>query len=146
MSKAHGRASTTELISALRLRLLTTIEFMESRNDFPSGAAFRGAVEKAAAEADVRTLRILSREIDAVATLAIPPAERDGLDAVLKNRLGIDRQAERAAWGSRVAAALKRGSISSEVERRHLEDYAEMLEAEGDIEKLNEVRQLLSRR
>ena len=80
-----------------------------------------------------------------MATVALPADERDGLDAMLQHRLGVDREAERAAWSERIALAMKRGTIASEAERRHLEDYAELLEASGgDNQELEAVRRLLS--
>ncbi len=132
------------MLEALRNRLLATIRFVESSHEFPSGEAFRTAIEKAAAEKDLRMLRLLAREIDAMATVALPPHERDGLDAMLHHQLGVDREAERAEWAERVATAIRRGSIASEVERRHLEDYAEMIEATGgDQAAIDAVRRLL---
>jgi hypothetical protein len=145
MSKKSRRTEDSVALAPLRARLMTTIQFIESLHDFPSGKAFRAAIEKAAAANDLRTLRLLGREIDAMASVALPPHERDGLDAMLQHQLGVDREAERAAWSARVAAAIERGAIASEVERRHLEDYAEMLEAtEGDAAELAAVRALLS--
>jgi hypothetical protein len=132
-------------VETLRARLIATIRFAESLHAFPSGEAFRATIEKAAAENNLRTLRLLGREIDAMASVALPPHQRDGLDAMLQHELGVDREAERAAWSERVAVALKRGRVASEMERRHLEDYAEMLEANGgDAAELEAVRRLLS--
>jgi hypothetical protein len=145
MSKESKRTADAASLEALRARLIATIQFIESLHEFPSGEPFRAAIERAAAESNLRTLRLLGREIDAMATVALPPHERDGLDAMLQHQLGVDREAERAAWSERVAVAIKRGTIASEVERRHLEDYAEQLEATGgDAAELEAVRRLLS--
>jgi hypothetical protein len=145
MTKNSERTPNAATLEALRARLIATIQFIESLHEFPSGEAFRAAIEKAAAENNLRTLRLLGREIDAMATVALPPHERDGLDAMLQYRLGVDREAERGAWSERVAAAIKRGTVASEAERRHLEDYAEQLEASGgNPAELEAVRRLLS--
>jgi hypothetical protein len=145
MSKKSKSTTDAATIEALRARLIATIQFIESLHEFPSGEGFRAAIERAAAEDNIRTLRLLGREIDAMATVALPQHERDGLDALLQDQLGVNREAERAAWSERVAVAIKRGTIVSEVERRHLEDYAEQLEATGgDPAELEAVRRLLN--
>ena len=88
-------------------------------------------------------MRVIARDIDQM-TIGLEPHQREGLRAVLQARFGIDTEAEEAVSRRRIAKALSRGSIASEKERRHLEDYAEMLEATGgDQTELKAVRKLL---
>ena len=86
----------------------------------------------------------MARETDQM-TIALTPDQRDGLEALLRTRLGIDKDAERERLRERVAETIKRGSVASEKERRRLEDYAEMLEATGgDPKEIEMVRHLIS--
>ena len=104
----------------------------------------RAIVEDAATRQDLRTLRLIGREVDAM-TIALAPHERDGLEAILRDRFGVDADAERAELKRRVAAVIARGTVASEKERRRLEDYAEMLEATGgDPAEIEAVRRLVS--
>ena len=64
-------------------------------------------------------------------SVALEQHQRDGLEAILKARLGVDKDAERAQQKQGAAAILQRCSIASGKERHRLEDYAEMLEATG---------------
>jgi hypothetical protein len=75
-------------------------------------------------------MRVLAREIDKM-TIALAPHEREGLEALLQQRLGVDKDAERAELRRQVTTALERGAVASEKERRRLEEYVEMLEATG---------------
>ena len=118
------------LLRQLRDRSELTLRFIESAQAFPSGEGFRTAVENAAAKGDLRTMRLLAREIDGI-TLALPPHQREGLEAILRDRFGVDKDAERAELKARVALIVARGTIASEKERQHLEDYLEMLDATG---------------
>jgi hypothetical protein len=130
-------------IALLRERLIRTIHFIENVEDFPSGSDIRQIVQNAAQKRDLRTLRLMQKEVDAM-TLALPPQEREGLEALLREKLGIDKEEERLEMYGRIAEVLKRGTIASEKERRRLEDYAEMLEAtDGSHEQIQAVRQLL---
>jgi len=61
--------------------------------------------------------------------IGLAPHERDGLEALLQERLGVDIEAEREAISANASVAIRRGTIASEKERRRLEDYAEQLEA-----------------
>jgi hypothetical protein len=144
MTKKRLAPEDQALLEKLRNRLLLTIQFVEGVQAFPSGVQFRRIVESTAAKGDLRAMRLIARDIDAM-TLGLMPQEREGLEAILQQRLGIDKDAERAEWGRRIAGVLRRGSIASEKERRHLEDYAEMLEATGgDPSELEAVRRLLA--
>lgn len=131
MSKSRSEKSEPPTVGSLRARLLATLQYLQSLEDFPSAADFREATEKFAAENDVRSLRFLCREIDLLANEVLTRNQREALDAILKQQAGADRSAERVALSQRVAAAVKRGRIVSEVERQHIENYAELLEAEG---------------
>lgn len=129
----------------LRARMILTLRFMENLEDIRLASQVRDIVEDAARKGDLRTLRMLEREIDA-STIALPTHEREGLEAFLQAQLGIDKEEERANMRRKVAKILSRGTIASEKERRRLEDYAEMLEATGgDVSEISEVRQLLDR-
>jgi hypothetical protein len=76
------------------------------------------------------------------------PISTDEINSDIGDRralLQVDREAERAAWSERVAVAIKHGAIAREVERRHFEDYAEQLEANGgDAAEVEAVGRLLS--
>ena len=127
-------------VRALRHRLLLTIQFFENTNEFAGAPEWRELVESAAANGRLRDLRLLAREIDAM-SIALAPNEREGLEAVLRERLGVDKDAERRELGQQIAKVLQRGKIASEKERRRLEEYVEMLEATGgdpgEIEAVN---------
>lgn len=145
MAKKQLRPQDVTMLQMLRDRSILTISFVEAAHDFPSGAAFRAAVEDAAAKQDLRVLRLLSSEIDKM-TIALPSHEREGLEAILQGRLGVDKDAERAELQRQVSSILARGTIASEKERRRLEDYAEMLEATGgDKAEIDAVRRLVSK-
>lgn len=118
-------------LQTLRDRLLATIDFVQSTQDFPSGNELRQLVEVTSAQGDLRGLRLIAREME-MATIGLAPHERDGLQAVLKARFGSDADTERIALSRHAAVALQRGRIASEKERRRLEDYAELLEATGE--------------
>lgn len=131
------------MLHAIRDRLLVTIQFFEDAQGFPSGAQMRQLVTDAAQREDLKSLRLITREVDAMA-VALAPHERDGLEAMLLARFGVDRDAERAAFRLYVASVIERGSIASEKERRRLEDYVEMLEATGgDPAEVAAVRRLM---
>lgn len=141
VKKANPEAELA--LEKLAQRLLITLRFFEGVQDFRGGATLRGMIETAAAKRDMRSLRLMAREIDAMAT-ALFPEQREGLEAILEQRVGVDKDAERAELQKRVAAVLERGSIASEKERRRLEDYAEMLEATGgNPAEIRAVRRLL---
>ena len=124
-------------------RMLITIRFVESVQDFPSAGELRGIVQDAAAKGDLRTIRLLSRDLREMA-VTLAPHERDGLEAILQQRLGVDANAERAELRRQVAKSMQRGTIASEKERRRLEDYVEMLEATaGDPAEIECIRQFL---
>jgi hypothetical protein len=144
MTKKQLRPEAEITLNALRDRLLLTIRFFEDAEEFPSGEQIRHLVKAAAAKGDLRALRLMSREIDAM-SVALAPHKRDGLEAILRQRLGIDKEQERAVLGEQIAAIIARGTIASEKERRRLEDYAEMLEATGgDRTEIDAVRRLVN--
>ena len=129
MAKKLSRDDQAVLKSLVE-RMLTTIQFIQNVQSFPSGTELRSIIEQAASADDLRTIRLINREIDAM-TLALALNEREGLEALLLQRVGVDKDAERGEWRRSVVTAIKRGTVASEKERRHLEDYAEMLEATG---------------
>jgi hypothetical protein len=131
------------VVKTLRERSEVILSFIETAHDFPSGERFRSGVQDAAAKGDLRTLRLLAREIDKI-ILSLPPHEREGLEAILRDRFGVDADAERERLKARIAVIIERGTIASEKERSHLEEYVEMLEAtEGDPNELDAVLRLL---
>ena len=117
-------------ILVLRDRLLTIIQIFEDAEDFPVGDLFRKNVESAVAKGNLRGLQLMARDFDEAA-LALAPHQREGLEAVLKHRLRIDNEAERAEMSRLAAVAIERRRVVSEKERRRLEIYVEMLEATG---------------
>lgn len=130
-------------VIALRERLLLTIGFIENLQDFPSAQQIREIVDSAGDKRDLRSLRLMARDVEAM-TITLAPHERDGLEAMLKARFGVDKDAEQVELRRTIAAALERGRIASEKERRRLEDYVEMLEATGgDPAEIQAVRQLI---
>lgn len=143
MAKKRASSDRQAQVGALRDRLVLTLQFMERAQDFPSGPKMREMVAHAADQGDYRNLRLMAKEVDAM-TVALAPHERDGLEALLSSRLGIDKDAERDEMRRRVAVVLRRGTIASERERRRLGDYAEMLEATGgDPAEIAAVRRLI---
>ena len=128
----------------LEARLLLTIGFFQDAEDFPSGDQMRAVVEHAALRKDVRALRLISRDLDAMA-LALPSFQREGLEALLEARLGVDRDTERQIEDEQVEAILARGSIASEKERRRLELYIDRVDVVGDAKHVEAVQELLRR-
>jgi len=128
----------------LHERLVLTITFFQKAEDFPSGDPMRVVIEQAVQRKDVRSLRVISRELDAMA-LALPSYQRDGLEAKLNVKLGVDRDAERTMEDEQVKRILARGRIASEKERRRLEEYVERTDVAGDASQAGAVRNLLSR-
>lgn len=146
MAKRKSASGGQADLPALRERLILTLRFIEDVQEFPSGQQMRSIVEDAASKRDIRSLRLLAKEIDAM-TIALAPHERDGLEALLLSRLGVDKDIERADLQRQVARVLERGSIASEKERRRLEEYVEMLEVTGgDPKEAESVRQLIRSR
>lgn len=132
-------------LTALRNRILLTLEFVENAQGFRYGQGVREATESAFQKRSLRAMRVIAREIDAM-TLGLAPDQRDGLEALLRQRLGVDKDAERLELKEGIAEVLRRGTIASEKERRRLEDYADRLEATGgDPAEAAAVRRLLEK-
>ncbi|HXD48639.1 MAG TPA: hypothetical protein VN600_07695 [Gemmatimonadaceae bacterium] len=145
MSKKSDEEMETK-VRALRDRLNLVIRFFEETHDFPSGPQVRAIVETAAEKLDLRTLRLVNRDIDAM-TIALTPRERATLDSLLRDRLGVALDSERLEIKQEAAAAVARGTVASEKQRRRLEDYAEMLEATGgDADEIRSVRRVVNKR
>lgn len=124
-------------------RMLMSIEFAANAQDFPGAVDLRAIVERAILNCDLRTARLLNREVNDL-MIGLAPHEREGLEALLRQRLGVDTDRERAELRRQIAKILQRGSVASEKERRRLEDYAEALEASGgDESEIAAVRRLL---
>jgi hypothetical protein len=131
-------------IQALLQRALLTLEYFVSVQEFPLAFMYRDTLERTAASGDLRKMRLAARDIDEMA-IGLEQHQRDGLEAILRDRLGIDKDLERAQLRNQVAKILERGTIASEKERQRLERYAEMLEATGsDPAEVDAVRRVLS--
>lgn len=127
---SEGRGSS---IKALRERALAILNFIESADSLGSfDLDFRAIVEQSASSGNVRRLRLLMREIEGLA-LALPLHKQDGLDALLHQALGVDRDAEREEALAQVRTILKRGVISSEKQRKHLEDFLDGLQPGEEV-------------
>src|SRR4051812_10652808 len=121
MKSSDNQNSST--FDSVRERVLLTLNFLDQTQDLgPIGEQMRNVIDSASAKRDLKALRLIARDLDALTT-AMPPHERDGLEAVLKSRLRVDKDAERAAASQRVASVLRRGKIRSEKERQHLQEY-----------------------
>lgn len=128
MSSQSGRM---QQVHALGKQLLLTIEFIERMQDFPSGPQLREIVSNEMERGRLAALRILERDVREMA-LTLAPHERDGLEALLEQRIGYDAD---AAWLAERAAArlsLAAGRVRSERERQRLERYLEALAVRGD--------------
>ncbi|HWH53222.1 MAG TPA: hypothetical protein VN651_16865 [Gemmatimonadaceae bacterium] len=144
MSDRPARSEKVGLVRSLSDRLLLTIAFFESAQEFPSGAALRSLISNAAAKGDLRQLRLIEREVDAM-TSGLSIDQLDGLNAALLDRLGIDRSAELAEIRRQVRQLVERGALPSEKARQRAERHLEMLEASGDYaEEVEILRRLLS--
>ena len=143
MPKKQSERQVSAEVAQLRDRLILTVRFIEKRQEFPSAPHLRAIVDAAAAKGDLRALRLIVKEVDAMA-LSLDPAERERLELLLESQLGVNRDVERARLRAKVTDALQRGTISSEKERRRLEEYADMLEiTNGDPAEIAAVRRLV---
>lgn len=143
MTKKQLSLEDQHALGALTKRLLTIVQFIEDTQESVFAPQLRKVVESLAARGELRRMRIIARDIDAM-TVALAPHQREGLEAILQHRLGIDKEAERAEMSRLAAVAIKRGRVAGEKERRRLERYVEMLEAiGGDRTELEAVEDLL---
>lgn len=134
------------MIRALAERLLLTITFFESAQEFPSGTALRSIVTNAAATRNLRQMRLVEREVEGM-TAGLSSDQLDGLNAALLDRLGIDRNGELAEIRRQVRQMAARGVLPSEKARQRAERYLAMLEASGEFaEEVELIRRLLSSR
>ena len=130
-------------VASLRDRLVLTVRFVEAAEAFPQGPQIRAIIEEAARKSDLRSLRLLQRDVSEMAA-ALPANDREELNALLREQVGVDEEQERADLRRGVVKILVRGAVASEVERRRLEHYVEMLENSGsDAAEARVVRQLL---
>lgn len=140
--RKRGRSGGT--IEELRERMLVTIDFIERVEEFPSARQLREIIANAVRNEDARTLRLVAKEVDAMA-LALPDHEREGLEALLLSKVGVDKAAERQALRRKVEQVLQRGTVASEKERQRLEEYIDMLVATGgEASEIAAVRRLLA--
>jgi hypothetical protein len=131
-------------VTLLCERMILTLRSIENVEHFPEGEQMRAIIERAAKNGDLRALRLVARNVDEM-TLALPSAEREAMEALLRERVGVDKELERAEQRGKVVAILQRGTVASEKERRRLEEYMEMLEITGgDEAEAAAVRRLLS--
>lgn len=138
------RQKDKDLLELLHARVLFTLEFLERVHDFPSAIKWRKVTEKAYAEHNLRSMRMINHEIDSM-TAVLTGDQREGLEALLSARLGVNKDEERDEQRRQISRILQRGTIASERERRRLEQYLEQLEATGDSgEDLTAIRHLLS--
>jgi hypothetical protein len=141
--RRHLTEAQQKELDLLGQRMLLSIEFAENAQDFPGAKDLRAIVAAAIANHDLRTARLLNREVNDL-MIGLAAHERDGLEALLRQRLGIDVEQERSNSRHQISQILKRGSIASEKERRRLEDYVESLEAAGaDEAEIAAIRLLL---
>jgi len=146
------RKLTAEQESQLRAlfdRIMLTVDFADRAGGFGTSTtladSLRGKARQALEQGALRDMRRMAREINEASMVGLPTHQREGLEALLNSRLGVDTDAERAEMQAKAAAAIRRGKVGSEKERRHLEDYAEMLEATGgDPDEIAAVRRLMS--
>lgn len=143
MVKKQLDAEGTMRLTAIQERLLMTVDFLESLES-STMQSVREIVIGTGNRGDLRALRLIAREVDAM-VMSLAPHERDGLNAILASRLGVDVEAEYEQKRRPVAVALKRGRVASEKERRRLEEYVESLEiAGGDPAEIDAILRLLT--
>lgn len=115
-------------ITQLQARLLLILDFFENVQPFPSGSAFRSTVRQAAEAGRLRELRLIAREMETM-IVALSQDQRDGLEALLKIKLGVDVEIEHGALMSEINRTLRRGVIASEKERQRVERWLDELTA-----------------
>jgi hypothetical protein len=143
MAKRKLKPEEEAELKTLADRLLLTISFIENVQDFPSAPAERELIETARQRGDLRSLRLMLPDTQEMVS-TLEPHEREGLEAMLQERLGVDSDTEREIARRQVSQAIKRGTIASEKERRRLERYLEALQASrGDAHEISALKRLL---
>jgi len=139
-------ATNSEELKRLRDRIALTVGFLDDVEDL--GAFGQELVRKADelfSSGDSRGLKLVAKQVDAF-TIGLSQDQRDGLEAILKARLGVDKDQERAELKHHVAEIVATGRIAGAKQRRKLEDYLEALEATGgDEAEVAAIKQLLAR-
>lgn len=128
----------------LRDRILLTVEFLDNHEGLGEfGQALCEAARTNFAKGDLRSMRLIARQVDAF-TIGLPAPQLEGLDAILRERLCIDKDTERRQTRAFMASILERGTIASEKQRRKVEDYLEGLQANnGDPAEIEAIKRLL---
>lgn len=137
-------AINPELV-ALRDRIVITIQYLDDVDDLGEFAdAVVRQTEACFSKGKLGPLKLIANQIDSF-TVALNMQQRDGLDAILGARLGVDRDAERASREHYLACVIASGRIASAKQRRKIEEYLERLESEnGDPALIQEIAKLLS--
>ncbi len=125
-------------------RLLLSLTFIERVQDFPSGAQFRGIVQAEMDRGRLRALQLVSRDVEEM-ILTLTPSERDGLDALLQARIGVETESTWRTEQEAIRGAIAAGRIRDEHERQRIERYVEALEVRGgDAVEITAARNLLA--
>jgi hypothetical protein len=142
---ASGRTSKDAELKLLRERITVTLRFIDEAEDLGDfGREILRKTDELFAKRSLGGLKLIAKQVDAF-MIGLTQDQRDGLEAILKARIGVDREAERARGRDEVAQILTKGRIDSEKQRRRLEDYLEALESTGeDAAEAAAIRRLLS--
>lgn len=129
----------------LRERITVTLRFLDDAEDLGDfGREILRKTEELYAKRSLRGLRLIAKQVDAFA-IGLSRDQRDGLEAILRARVGVDKEDERAQMREQIARVLAKGRIDSEKQRRRLEDYLDALGATGDdAAQAEALRRLLS--
>ena len=127
----NSQSERRQQAQALGERLMLTIEFIERVQDFPSGSQLREIVRSEMQRGRLAALRMLERDV-AEMTLTLAPHERDGLEALLRQRSGYDADAAWLAEQTAAKLSIAAGRVRSEKERQRLERYLEALVVRGE--------------
>jgi len=146
MARRQLSAEDEARLAQLYSRLTLILHFIEDVEDFPSGPQVREVVAAAMNQRDLRTLRLIERDVEEMAH-ALSPGERERLQTQLRNAAAGSSDLGRIRAHQEVVAILARGRVGSEKERRRLEQYADELNAEAgaDTETIEAIQRLLAK-
>src|SRR6478752_5845467 len=108
---ARRPPSPEGMLEASRMgrRILLTMQFIENRyGAIRMSAEYRAMIQQAMEEGDRRDLKLLAADFAEMVT-GLTRDEREGLEALLKQELGIDADADRAELSRQVAKSIARG-------------------------------------